>query len=153
MVEATYYHTEFEVVSVTKSVTKNNDVRFAIKSATGIIYSGLSTGKFAIEGIDKLEQGDYVTAQCEDSADGKYHNIKKIMDVGKASAGSKIPEKVDKPSVVVSGASTSAVDTRQVSIERQCAMKCAIELAVAGKIETDQLIASAEKILEWIEGK
>ena len=153
MVEATYYHIEFEVVSVTKSVTRNNDIRFAIKSEKDIIYSGLSTGKYAIEGIDKLEQGDFVTAQCEDSADGKFHNIKKIMDVGKATEKPSIPEKVGKPTVDVPGASGSGVDTVQNSIERQCAMKCAVELAVAGKIEVDQLMPSAVKILAWIEGK
>lgn len=90
---------EFEVVGL-KSSPNNADYRGLLKDLGNGMTKNFSGMMTKIKELPTIKIGDWVRLQYQDNPapkGGNYHNIVKILDVGKAPEGSKIPAKEDKP--------------------------------------------------------
>ena len=146
------YFVEFEITETKVSTAPDGSwKRHRINGEGTPLYSGFSTGQNPVKGIENLKAGDNVRLRCEDveSKDGKttYHNILEILDVGVAPPS----KKSDTPLPKGEGAPFVSPDARQESIEKQVAVKSAIELVVGGVLSSDHPIVSGA--LAWIAEK
>lgn len=138
------------IVAEVKRSAKKDWVRYTLKEKgeNAPIYSAFSTGKNAVKGIEDIKQGDFVRLRCVDTTDKDdetkvYHNIQEILEHDKG----KVPVETPTPSQ----GSKASPDRR--SIERQVALKAAVELGVAQQWTWQQVIEAAEQFARWVAGE
>ena len=121
---------------------------------TGEFDTGVRWACYKVNLFDSLAVGAMVEIEYRD---GPYTPIIEGIVVPAHIPGEQIPipalvptpQKVSPPQKTV----PIAVDSRNRSIEKQVALKAAIELAVAGKIVIDKVLIFAELYDRWLNGQ
>jgi len=140
------------IIETIKQVVISNGVGKTGKPWTRYSFdceSGKKYSTFNIEIGDKFKAGDHV--QIEGEQDGRFFNMKS-MKLWEGSQTPTIP--VEKPRFVEAVTKADTIqDIIQNSIQRQCALKAAVEFQKNNDECTgDEILVTANKFVEWING-